>query len=60
MFAENRFYDSNGKPIILAETRGHARVELTQVRGGKHDLAQSKSKTKDEDGMGDDSTDSLA
>lgn len=32
MSEANRYYGSNGKPIILAETEGHARVVLNQVR----------------------------
>ena len=28
----NRFFNSNGEAIILAETEGHARIELTKDR----------------------------
>jgi len=30
-YEQNRFIGSNGQPIILAETEGHARLELTKV-----------------------------
>ena len=31
MYEQNRFFGSDGKAIILAETEGHARIELTKV-----------------------------
>ena len=31
MYEPNRFMGADGKPIILAETEGHARIELTKV-----------------------------
>ena len=32
-----RFINSKGEPIILGQSSGHARIELTQVRKFKHD-----------------------
>jgi hypothetical protein len=29
MLERNRFFGADGKPLILAETEGHARIELT-------------------------------
>ena len=37
----NRFYGANGKPIILAETEGHARIELTKVNKYTHEYKQT-------------------
>jgi hypothetical protein len=31
MYEPNRFFGADGKPMILAETEGHARIELTKV-----------------------------
>ena len=31
LYEQNRYYNSNGEPIILAETEGHARIELTKI-----------------------------
>ena len=31
-----RFINAKGEPIILSETTGHARIELTQTRAQKH------------------------
>lgn len=27
----NRFYNAKGEPIILSQTTGHARIELTKI-----------------------------
>jgi len=32
-----RYINAKGEPIILSETKGHARIELTQVKKYKHD-----------------------
>jgi hypothetical protein len=32
MSEANRYYGVDGKPLLLAETTGHARIKLTQVR----------------------------
>lgn len=31
LYEKNRYYNSAGEPIILAETEGHARIELTKI-----------------------------
>ena len=31
MHETNRFFNSDDQPIILAETQGHAKIELSQV-----------------------------
>jgi len=44
MSEANRYFGSDGKPIILAETQGHARLVLEQVRKNAQPM-QSLSET---------------
>jgi hypothetical protein len=31
LYEQNRYFNSNGEAIILAETEGHARIEMTKI-----------------------------